>query len=73
MVSTGCSVGGARVIMSTLLKDARIGDAAHLHSCLVGKGAVIGDGCRLDGVVVDHGANVPEGTVQEGGAWPQQA
>ena len=73
MVSTGCSVGNARVIMSTLLKGARIGDATHLHSCLVGKDAVIGDGCRLDGVIVDHGANVPEGTVQEGGAWREQA
>ena len=73
MVSSGCSIGASDVAMSTLLKGARIGDAAHLRSCLIGEGAVVGDGCQLDGVVVDHGANVPEGTVQEGGAWPQAA
>ncbi|MGB2168992.1 MAG: sugar phosphate nucleotidyltransferase [Poseidonia sp.] len=73
MVSNGCNIGASHVAMSTLLKGARIGDAADLRSCLVGEGATVGDGCRLNGVVVDHGANVPPGTVQEGGAWPMQA
>lgn len=73
MVSNGCTIGASHVAMSTLLKGARIGDAADLRSCLVGEGATVGDGCRLNGVVVDHGANVPPGTVQEGGAWPMQA
>ncbi|MEL0182544.1 MAG: NDP-sugar synthase [Candidatus Poseidoniales archaeon] len=73
MVSNGCTIGASQVTMSTLLKGARIGDAADLRSCLVGEGAAVGDGCRLNGVVVDHGANVPPGTVQEGGAWPVQA
>ncbi|MEL0266944.1 MAG: NDP-sugar synthase [Candidatus Poseidoniales archaeon] len=73
MVSNGCTIGASQVTMSTLLKGARIGDAADLRSCLVGEGAAVGDGCRLNGVVVDHGANVPPGTVQEGGAWPVEA
>ena len=73
MVSNGCTIGASHVAMSTLLKGARIGDAADLRSCLVGEGATVGDGCRMNGVVVDHGANVPPGTVQEGGAWPEQA
>ncbi len=73
MVSNGCTIGASHVAMSTLLKGARIGDAADLRSCLVGEGAAVGDGCRLNGVVVDHGANVPPGTVQEGGAWPVEA
>ncbi len=73
MVSNGCTIGASHVAMSTLLKGARIGDAADLRSCLVGEGAVIGDRCQLNGVVVDHGANVPPGTVQEGGAWPVEA
>ena len=73
MVSNGCTIGGSHVVMSTLLKGARIGDAADLRSCLVGEGASVGDGCQLNGVVVDHGANVPAGTIQEGGAWPEQA
>ena len=73
MVSNGCTIGASYVAMSTLLKGARIGDAVDLRSCLVGEGAAVGDRCRLNGVVVDHGANVPAGTVQEGGAWPEQA
>ena len=73
MVSNGCTIGASHVAMSTLLKGARIGDAVDLRSCLVGEGAAIGDRCQLNSVVVDHGANVPAGTVQEGGAWPEQA
>ena len=73
MVSNGCTIGASHVAMSTLLKGARIGDDADLRSCLIGEGAAVGDRCRLNGVIIDHGAEVPDGTVQKGGTWPEQA
>ena len=73
MVADGCSIGASNVSMSTLLKGAKIGDAATLSSCLIGQKATVGHGCQLYGVIVDHDVNVPDGTVQEGGSWPPQA
>ena len=73
MVSNGCTIGASHVAMSTLLKGARIGDDADLRSCLIGEGAAVGDRCQLNGVIIDHGAEVPDGTVQKGGTWPEQA
>ena len=73
MVADGCSIGASNVSMSTLLKGAKIGDAATLSSCLIVQKATVGHGCQLYGVIVDHDVNVPDGTVQEGGSWPPQA
>lgn len=72
MFSSGVEVSRDSVIsQTTLLQGARIGSGAILERCLIGENAQIGAGCHLSDVVVDHGATVPEGSLQQGGTFPQ--
>ncbi|HJM55518.1 MAG TPA: sugar phosphate nucleotidyltransferase [Poseidonia sp.] len=70
MISKSCVLGNGQISQSSLLSDVHLGDYCHLDACLVGKGAQIGANCKLTGVVIDHGSIIPEGTVQNGGQWP---
>ncbi|MDP7203458.1 MAG: NDP-sugar synthase [Candidatus Poseidoniaceae archaeon] len=72
MFSSGIQVSKDSIIsQSTLLEGAKVGSGARLERCLIGENAQIGAGCQLKDVLVDHGAIVPDGSLLQGGTFPQ--
>jgi len=47
--------GGAKVVSSVLLPDARLGRNARIYNCILGQGAEVGDGEVLEGAVLEDG------------------